>query len=616
MIDDRHYMATPKTGKYIEQLLVAFTVSVVLCACHKEIPQDTNAGIETQAQTTMGISADSYYWCDGEKVPLYANTNNVGPIMKDCEDESPIGDDKTAVHFFKTVNGSDIGITDVFSVQINGNEDFDRLKRIAEYFNLTLLGENKFDPSIYYLSCTKTSKGNALEMSNYMYESGLFEYSTPEFIINSEPVSTPDDSLFFSQWNLENISYPNCDIDYIEAISNFEFPYIDDIIVAVVDNGIYKGHKDLPLCEMSYDAHKGTSPSGLYGGHGTLVAGVIGATSNNTAGIAGIASGVKIMDVSICYTEDAARLGISQSTTTNFADAIRYAANKGAHVINNSWEFDTSSPIPEINKAIKYAHEKDCIVVFAAGNDAGAVSQPADGAPDATLVVGAINSTGHKATFSNYGSSLDIVAPGVSIMTTTSTGGYKFANGTSFAAPHVSGIAAMLLAEDSTLTPTRVRNIMEQSARKVGDNEYLARDVRLNGAWNRFYGYGLVNMYSALSSINGEAPSIPYFYPELARVSEGDLSMMGLGYDKWNEAFLARGSGSATCHIEDDDSDYFHIWTSTLPPYEGCGSSFTFDFDPDSDEPTLHTIECRAIKNGYSTTTGIHIAWMPADYSY
>lgn len=239
--------------------------------------------------------------------------------------------------------------------------------------------------------------------------------------------AAPNDTYFSYQWNLKNVSYPGIDINYVNARNAFAFPYINDIIVAVVDNGVYNNHDDLHLYNVSYNAHTGGIPSGLYGDHGTKVAGVIGATANNGKGIAGVASGVKIMPISICYTDN--ELGIAASTTTNFANAIRFAANNGARVINNSWSFDTSSPISEINNAITYAHGKGCIVVFSSGNKGSAVSQPAAGAPSATLVVGAIDRNGYKSDFSGYGSSLDVVAPGREIWTTDVTGGYTCVSG-------------------------------------------------------------------------------------------------------------------------------------------------------------------------------------------
>ena len=270
--------------------------------------------------------------------------------------------------------------------------------------------------------------------------------------------------------------------------------------MAVVDNGIYNNHEDLPLYHVSYDAHTGGTPSALYGSHGTMVAGVIGATSNNSLGITGIASGIKIMPISICYKDDGERLEISPSTSIHYANAIRFAADNGACIINNSWSFPTvTSPMDGINSAINYAHSKGCVVVFASGNYNGAVSQPAAGSPANTLVVGAIDKYGYRSAFSNYGSSLDVVAPGSDIWTTTWTGGYYKYDGTSFAAPHVSAIAGLMLTVNPSLSNSDICKILESTAQKISNYNFSTRSGRENGTWNDYVGYGLVNCYDAVN---------------------------------------------------------------------------------------------------------------------
>lgn len=648
----------------MKKLYFFIAAIMALHGCEKpeEEPASMPASLETRA--TVGMTA--YYWCDGEKIPLTVNEDKLfilaesENVARACKSNAAVSIDKLttsaperyralgikspvsetsadnltsftldgvgqgaldmdyvvyAAPYFKTECGSDIGITNVFSVRLAGEQDLARLQKLAQEYKLEMLGANEFDQSIYYLACTKESKGNALEMANLMYESGAFDYATPEFIIGSAPASSPNDPYFSSQWNLNNTSYRDIDISYVDAMEDFTFPYIDDVIVAVVDDGIYDSHPDLPLYGISYDAHTGKSPSVLYGDHGTQVAGVIGATANNGKGIAGVASGVKIMSVSICYTDDGTELGIKPSTTTNFANAIRFAANNGARIINNSWSFETTSPIPELNDAISYAIRKECIVVFASGNRRYA-TQPAAGAQSATLVVGAIEKDGYKADFSNYGSHVDVVAPGVSIWTTQINGGYTINQGTSFAAPHVAGIAALIWAMDPDIQVWRVRDIIEQSTKKEGGFEFGITDTRRNGLWNQYVGYGLVDAHMALSAVSGSVPATPVVKSTLSEVDPGDLSMMGLGYDKWNIAYLARDRGVAECYVENYDPSVSYVWSSTLPPYHGTGSTFTAEFASDSSDPKLHTIECEAQKNGLRSTSGIHIALISKNYSY
>ena len=171
-------------------------------------------------------------WCDGVKIPLTVNENKSYVLVETAKFESVRksavnirrGNTRTIDNYAalgirsskefrmqksltsftldnaqqKSINPQDVvyealGITNVFSVQLTGEQDLAKLQKIAEEYNLEILGENEFDPSIYYLSCTKESKGNALEMANFMYESGAFEYATPEFIVESMPDAAPND---------------------------------------------------------------------------------------------------------------------------------------------------------------------------------------------------------------------------------------------------------------------------------------------------------------------------------------------------------------------------------------------------------------------------------------
>lgn len=304
-------------------------------------------------------------------------------------------------------------------------------------------------------------------------------------------------------------------------------------------------------------------------------------------------------------------MGLPPSTVSHFANAIRFAANNGARIINNSWSFSTSCPIPEINDAITYAHQKGCIVVFASGNDSSAVSQPAAGAPSAVLVVGATDSGAQRATYSNYGTSLDIVAPGSDIMTIETSDGYMVASGTSFAAPHVSGILASIWGINPDLPASRVRNIIEQTAQKIGMYGYDLISERPNGTWNQYEGYGLVDMKAAVSAAIGTPPSVPIITSSQTELEAEDLSSIGLGYDKWNVAFLGRSSGYARFYLQNYMPDVTYIWTSTLSDAIGEGQEFIVEYESDCDYPVLHTVECKAMKNGLSVSSGVHFVVSP-----
>jgi len=186
------------------------------------------------------------------------------------------------------------------------------------------------------------------------------------------------------------------------------------------------------------------------------------------------------------------------------ADGINFAWTNGASVISNSWFSTVQYTI--INDAISNAltnrrSGRGCVVVFASGNDNSTSVgwYPANIHPD-ILAVGSINRNGTKSSFSNYGTALDIVAPRESVCTTTTNSGYVYStSGTSFACPQVAAAAALVISVNPNLTQKQVANILEKTTQKVGGYSYAITSGRLNGAWHQEMGYGLLNVFSALS---------------------------------------------------------------------------------------------------------------------
>jgi serine protease len=249
-------------------------------------------------------------------------------------------------------------------------------------------------------------------------------------------------------------------------------------------------------------------------GHGTHVAGTIAQATNNGEGAAGVAYGAQIMPLRVL---DSAGSGDSVA----IAKAIRYASRRGADVVNLSLEFEldvVASEIPEILAAIRFAHRRGVLIVAAAGNGFGRrVAYPARA--DRVIAVGATTRNGCQSDYSNRGSDLDIVAPGggvdaeprstqeVELCNPNSStdwifqetfrgnsvqrfglpGGYE---GTSMAAPHVSGIAALVVATGKLgpePTPEAVQSHIQATARDLGAPGF---DYR--------YGHGLVDAARAL----------------------------------------------------------------------------------------------------------------------
>ncbi len=192
-------------------------------------------------------------------------------------------------------------------------------------------------------------------------------------------------------------------------------------------------------------------------GHGTHCAGVVAAEINNDLGIAGIAQ-INIMAVRILQRD-------GSSVADMISDGITYAADNGADVISMS--FGCSVSAYSVRNACNYAWENGAILVASAGNDNSDWPHYPSSYSN-VISVAATNQYNEKAFFSNYGSSVDIAAPGQDIYSTYIDGGYKFLSGTSMACPHVAGVAALLKSQNPSWTNQQIKQKMFDTADKIG----------------------------------------------------------------------------------------------------------------------------------------------------
>ncbi|HMH21877.1 MAG TPA: S8 family peptidase [Puia sp.] len=240
--------------------------------------------------------------------------------------------------------------------------------------------------------------------------------------------------------------------------------------------------------------------------HGTHVAGIIGAVRDNEIGIKGVADHVRIMAVRVVPDGD--------ERDKDVANGIRYAADNGARVINMSFGKGQSWDKKLVDDAVKYALSKDVLIVHAAGNDGSDLEKESNypvrlyadgsGSADAWIEVGAsgfIDDTTLVAPFSNYGKSLvDVFAPGVNIYSTTPGSHYANHDGTSMAAPVVTGLAALIREYYPKLTALQVKDIIMRSVVKpdhmvVVRSGGVSRQVKLSEIC---VSGGVINAYRAL----------------------------------------------------------------------------------------------------------------------
>jgi len=403
-----------------------------------------------------------------------------------------------------------IGVSNYISIKLKSKDDYLLLEQHANELKLSIEGQNKFMPLWYSLSCNKNSTYDALHAANYLFETNSFAAAEPD-LMTDDNMDCVNDTFFNNQWGLLNATTPTSDINACDAwnISTGS----NSIIVAVLDQGVQMTHPDLQanIFGLGYDTESGISPSQVLGDHGTACAGIVAALQNNSIGISGVAPNCKLMSVSNS-------LAGTTNSRVKRADGINWAYLNGADVISNSWGSPTQHQV--IDDAIEFAlvfgrGALGTCVVFATGNDnLSSAEYPANSNPN-IIAVGAISPCGERKSptscdgelwGSNYGTSLDVVAPGVLIPTTDRTGsnGYNSAtgndgdytqtfNGTSSATPHVAGLCALIISVKPCLSNMQVIQIIERSAQKVGVYSYATTAGRPNGTWNNEMGYGLVN---------------------------------------------------------------------------------------------------------------------------
>lgn len=326
------------------------------------------------------------------------------------------------------------------------------LNHLAQDLNLSpqLNSEFSSKDNIYIVSGDK----NTLKTLKNAGLSEETEYIEPNYLYSA--FKAPNDPEYSKQWNLHNI---NIEAAWEETKGN-------GITVAVIDTGVTPV-PDLKQTKFvkGYDFVSDRIEAYDDNGHGTHVAGTIAQSTDNNYGVAGIAYEAKIMPLKVLAASGG-------GTVADIAEAIRYAADNNADVINLSLGGAGESKM--MQEAVDYAYEKGVVVVAAAGNEnRNSASYPAR--YPHVISVSALDAANNKAPYSNFGAGVDIAAPGGSeagkILQNTidpENGKAVFLGfqGTSMAAPHVAGVAALIKAA-GIKEPDAVLSILKESSRKV-----------------------------------------------------------------------------------------------------------------------------------------------------
>jgi thermitase len=324
--------------------------------------------------------------------------------------------------------------------------------------------------------------------------SGAVDFAEPDRLI--APGCVPNDPLYSSQWFHTTIGSPTAWDATVGSRS---------VIAAVCDTGVESTHPDLSanLRLPGYNSVDGSANTEPVMAHGTSVAGCIGAVGNNGTGVSGVNWTVSILPVRITNRSD------GWAYYSDMASGIQWAADAGARVVNLSYDAASSSTV---DYAAQYLRGKGGLLFIAAGNSGQDTSTTCPISPY-SLVVGATESTDTLAGYSNYGTNVDLVAPGSSIYTTTTGGSYACVSGTSFASPVAAGVAALVFAANPSLTASQAENAILSTCADLGSA--LAGKV----------GHGRVNAAGAVAAAGVVVRTTPPTASAFASPSSGQAPL-------------------------------------------------------------------------------------------
>jgi subtilisin family serine protease len=457
------------------------------------------------------------------------------------------------------------------------------------------------------------------------------EMAEPDYLATTTGV--PNDPYYTQQWALNNtgqavqyetnnsIGTPGVDLN-MQAVWDFQTGS-EDVVVCILDTGVDTDHPEftgriVPGYDFQFDDNDPNPiPGENSGAHGTACAGIVGASGNNGIGVAGIAWQTKIMPVKVLYD--------NSGLWSIIASGITWAADNGANIISMS--IGGTSYSSTLEDAVNYAFNSGCTLFASSGNsnnDIG-ISPSYPGAFDNTICIGALSPCEERKNpnscdgeywwGSNYGSAMDFLAPGTRNYTTDITGSdgydggdyYPFFNGTSSACPHAAGIAALMLAENPSLTNVEIRSKMQISCVDMGvagkdDDTGYGRIDAFQALLNATNNQTIVRITPPIQTVApGAYFSIDFMIQSVTNLASYEFNFsyepeyMNLLGVEFSDFLTSTGRTSVPSVVTPDPNGYIFVsnGTSGLLPAgpDGTGRLFTVNFQASETPPDFSTLQ-------------------------
>lgn len=469
--------------------------------------------------------------------------------------------DVDAVYPGYITSNDTVYVSNRIMLMLKGERDYKLLKQrlksydgeIVETFNMGTLNQ-------YEVSIGKSY--NVFDVSNALKESKIVKFSQPNFTHKAFTNYTPNDTYYSSQYFLNQIDAPDA-WNITKGNSN--------VVIAVMDgNGFDLNHPDMVSKFIyPYDPAHDTYnpiPENDYANHGTPCAGLIGALTDNSLGVASVGFNIKVMP--ICIGNMAKSDGTFYTDDAIIAKAASWIiSHSDVYAVSNSWAdpYPSESEKSSFNSITTNARNGKGAVVFAAtGNDGhnNVIAYPAS--YNSVIGVGASDATDHRAAFSNYGDIVDIVAPGYDLYTIDRSGSYGeysgdygLFNGTSAACPVAAAIVGLLASKDPTQTASSYTDAILKSCEKVGGYTYTSGFPY--GSRNNEMGYGRVNAYKALMFNSSCSTPSNNTCPTATQLTISSTC----SYINGSSCGATNSNFGASCLNENVDDDVFYRFTAT-----------------------------------------------------